>query len=324
MVDIARIGIQLTEECNIACKHCCTNSSPKTKNSFTIEDLIKVIDSVKDYREDAMICFTGGEVTTRLDLLMEGVNRCREIGLAYSITTNATWAQVEVGLENFLETFSDCHVLGISYDRFHAPFIEPSVPLKVLRSATEKGMFALLRYTICADEDESEILKGLGLYGSELAENVRFSGLMAIGRASNLLNDLMPVHDLDEPCLTASVKTVRPDGNVYGCCGEAFYLPDPNPLLLGNAYTTPISEIFARSSKNIVLQAIRTIGPRKIVRDANLVTEKVGEEEVLARSPCGSCRLMFRNKESSSKSISYAESRSPRVRALRALFYGEL
>jgi hypothetical protein len=67
-------------------------------------------------------------------------------------------------------------------------------------------------------------------------------------------------------------------------------------LLLGNHNETRLADLVAKYQTDPILKAIYTIGPRALYERRG-TSPKSLREALLLRSPCGTCRLLFEDKD---------------------------
>ena len=81
---------ELTDRCNLACRHCGSSCSPKNSKFLPKEQIFRVLESVKNcYGTQPMICLTGGEPLLHPDFF-EIAEYIHTNGFDWGITTNAT------------------------------------------------------------------------------------------------------------------------------------------------------------------------------------------------------------------------------------------
>ncbi|MBO3745256.1 radical SAM protein [Streptosporangiaceae bacterium NEAU-GS5] len=316
------VGIQLTESCDLACRHCCTTSSPKVTTTLDREYVRDILRQAADIDPHAEVVFTGGEVFYVRDLLYYAIGVVRELGLGYSINTNGSWAVDPAECREVLDTILDVRRIAFGTDDYHDPAVPKRAVGRALQEAMRSGVPAMIRYTFAAGEDFEQVYRELGLTTEEERARVEFSGIMPVGRAVRLDPTVFPVFPEREPCFAANTIMIRSTGVIYGCCGDSMYLPGKHDLRHGHVKTTPLKEVLSARESNVVLQTIRTIGPRPLAVAAGAIRD-TPEDEMFSRSPCGSCHLMLqeRNKD---KTRAAAEEFRDRVTALRAFYYGEI
>jgi len=101
---------EVTNKCNLQCKHCLPMSGPPRPGELTTEEAMAALDSFKGAGA-SKVFFTGGEPFSRRDFtaLLE---RTVALGMRASVITNATYLQGEIlGLLKRLEV-----KLGVSLD----------------------------------------------------------------------------------------------------------------------------------------------------------------------------------------------------------------
>lgn len=85
-VKLHKIWIDVTRKCNLACKHCFTDSAPERSESLTTEEIETVMaDAVA--LGARRVAFGGGEPMIRPDIYRL-VQRARELGMYPSLSTN--------------------------------------------------------------------------------------------------------------------------------------------------------------------------------------------------------------------------------------------
>jgi len=114
---------ELTDKCNLGCRHCGSNCTSQNKTFLPYEEIEKVMVSVTDRYDpnEIMICITGGEPMLHPDL-MKIIYRSRCLGFHVGITTNGTLID-DKAAEDFvrsgLETIAiSIDGLGETHDRF--------------------------------------------------------------------------------------------------------------------------------------------------------------------------------------------------------------
>ena len=147
-----RVGLLLTERCNIACAHCWLGTRPDATD-MSFEMAKKYIDQISKISSVKWISFTGGEPFLIPDALNALVGYASSKGFMTECVTNGSWAKTS---ENSLKALTflkeaGLNVLNLSVDSFHQEFISfnnvrncfeaaKSLELKVvLMSAAKKG-----------------------------------------------------------------------------------------------------------------------------------------------------------------------------------------
>ena len=74
------IHILLTYACNYACDHCFLYCSPNSKGTFTLAQIIKVLNEAKKIKTVEWIFFEGGEPFLYYPIMIEGLRLANEFG----------------------------------------------------------------------------------------------------------------------------------------------------------------------------------------------------------------------------------------------------
>jgi organic radical activating enzyme len=317
-----RIGIQLTESCDLACRHCATNSSPKVTSTLDRAYLFDLLSQLKEIDPNGLAAFTGGEVFYVRDLLYDAINMVRDLGLSYSVTTNGSWAVDSAERQEVLHSITDVDTLGLSADVYHATAVPKRTVGLALQEALHLGVRAVIRYTYVVGESFEKVHEELGLSTEEEKARVFFSGVQPVGRARRLDPLVFPIHPEEEPCRAASSIMIKSTGGLYGCCGESMYVRGSHDMSYGHSRSVSLRDVIATRKDNLILQAIRTVGPRKLAQISDIISDSP-TDRLLANSPCGSCHLILQeaNKE---KVRSAAQQIQGHTRTLKALYYGEV
>jgi hypothetical protein len=236
---------------------------------------------------------SGGEVFVVRELLSHAVSELRRVGLPYTFTTNAYWAKDLETAKETLSDFTDTIGIGFSTDSFHQEYIPAERVINAVLAAEALSIPYNIRVTTAVGDDEEKMLRGLIDAGLPNPDMVGFAPVMYLGQAKDrIAPEEFPDDNPPQPCLSLRTPFVFSGGAVYACCGEAGNIPGGHPLLLGNVFTEGLGAIIEKYDADPVLRALYDIGPRRIWE---LLEEplKDDREELLLRSPCGTCRLLF-------------------------------
>ncbi|MDD4132711.1 MAG: radical SAM protein, partial [Methanocorpusculum sp.] len=111
----SNICIDLTERCNIRCRHCIldVNEPGKPPGWAVIERLIT---EAADLQEIQEIAFVGGEPFLEYQTLVKSVALCRRKGLRSSVVTNGYWAKNATAANKMLGELDGLTTLSVSTD----------------------------------------------------------------------------------------------------------------------------------------------------------------------------------------------------------------
>ena len=146
-------------------------------------------------------------------------------------------------------------------------------------------------------DKRADIEKCLKDAGLKNLDAVQFSPLMYIGSAKkNIPPEEFPDENKKGPCLSLRTPFLFSKGDLFACCGEAGNIEGEHPLYLGNIKTSGLRSLFDKYEKDPYLTALYTIGPMGLWE---LLGDRPRdlEEELLLRSPCGTCRLIFADED---------------------------
>ena len=104
----------LTYECNFECDHCFLYSSPKSQGTFTISQVVKVLDEAQKIGTVEWIFYEGGEPFLYFPLLNESIKRASLKGFKVGVVTNAYGAISEQDAELWLRPLAESGVSFLS------------------------------------------------------------------------------------------------------------------------------------------------------------------------------------------------------------------
>ena len=121
---IPSINLLLTYRCTAECSHCFASSSTSSDDPMKLSE-------VKEYLEEAKkvgaksVWFFGGEPFFYFDLLANGVEYAKQIGLTPTTTSNAFWAKSEEAALKRLSLLKErgLHPISFSADPFHWEYV---------------------------------------------------------------------------------------------------------------------------------------------------------------------------------------------------------
>ncbi|MBN1573144.1 MAG: radical SAM protein [Deltaproteobacteria bacterium] len=299
-MDHLTISFLLTRRCNARCRHCGawpaskrSGAKPEADSDFDTSDISDFIDQIAETPKIEAVGLTGGEAFIVRDLLYCAVKRLRDKSIPYTIVTNAFWAKSLDAAREVLSDFRDTIGIGLSADTFHNEFIPIKNVVNAARAAESLKIPYIVRATMKADDTEEGLKTWFEEEGLPNLDIVQFAPVMYIGEATEkMAPEEFPDQNPIAPCLSLRTPFIVPGGDVYACCGEAANIEGEHPLHIGNMRETHLKDIIKRYDSDPFLKAIYTIGPRAMF---DLLDERPEtlRDELLLRSPCGTCRLLF-------------------------------
>jgi len=258
----------LTYECNFECDHCFLYSSPKSQGTFTISQVVKVLDEAQKIGTVEWIFYEGGEPFLYFPLLNESIKRASLKGFKVGVVTNAYGAISEQDAELWLKPLAESGLsfINISNDSFH--YGEEAVNPATIASSVA-GDLGIETSTICIEPPKT-------LQPSSSAEEkghpVVGGGAMFRGRAVEKLTKNLPFRPWDELCECPYEDLISPSrvhidsyGNVQICQG----------ISMGNMWRTPLSELVFkyRSNDHHICAPLLRGGPAELAKELGVAPE---------------------------------------------------
>jgi hypothetical protein len=287
LVDTFRVGLLLTERCNIACRHCWFNSGPDREEEMTLEEARGYIDQACEMPSVEWISFTGGEPFLLPETLLELVGYASESGLRTECVTNCFWARSEEEAGEHLGKLVEAGLdaINISCDDFH----QRHIPFERVRSCYQAARSLGLKIVIMCSPSRSSVLRirgiaemlgGEGIHvlgdgepGGPVSALAVETGFVPVGRAASIPRDewLIGESPVGGPCRTVLRDIgIAPRGRVLPCCSAASLVED---LTLGNAREGGLADMIESASRRPVFRVLSTIGPAGIAEHLGITGE---------------------------------------------------
>ncbi|MFB0557787.1 MAG: radical SAM/SPASM domain-containing protein [Candidatus Bathyarchaeia archaeon] len=275
LIETFRVGLLLTERCNIACSHCWFGSGPDREAQMTLEEAAGYIDQAREIPTVEWISFTGGEPFLLPETLASLVGYASERGFHTECVTNCFWAETKndafVCLEELMGAGLDA--INISADDFH----QRHIPFERVGNCYEAAKSLGLKIIImCASAKSSklrirDIAKLLGEEGIHVIGEGRLrgplsalaveTGFVPVGRGAEIPEEewLIGEGAIEGPCGDVLRDVgIAPSGRVLPCCSAAGQVEEAT---LGNARVNGLREIVESACKNPVFRALSRDGP---------------------------------------------------------------
>jgi len=262
------IHFLLTYACNFECDHCFLYCGPNSKGTFTLNQIVNVLNESIQIGTIEWIYFEGGEPFLFYPLMLEGIKIAHDKGFKVGIVTNSYWATVIEDAELWLKPFNDLKIsdFSVSDDTYHFKEDKEN-PAKIASKAAENLKIPV--NSICIEEP---IVKIDLNKEQEKGAPVISGGAMFRGRAVDKLIEGLPKRwwedlkecpheDLKDP------KRVHIDsyGNVHLCQG----------LSLGNMWKTPLSKLIEKynADSHLICGPLIRGGPAQLAREYGIEHE---------------------------------------------------
>jgi hypothetical protein len=254
------IHFLLTYTCNFECDHCFLYCSPWSQGTFTLGQVIQVLDEAEKMGSVEWIFFEGGEPFLFYPLLQEGIQRAATRGFKVGVVTNAYGAISEEDAELWLAPLADVGLtyLSVSNDQYHYGEEAENPATIAHRVAQRLGIdTAPIRIEApVVTEAADGANKGQPVVGGGPKFRGRAVEKLAGGLPLRPWQDLKecPYEELESP----SRVHVDAFGHVQVCQGVS----------IGNMWKTPLSEILAgyRADAHPICGPLLRGGPAELAR----------------------------------------------------------
>lgn len=259
----------LTYQCNLQCDHCFLYCSPSSKGTFTLDQVVRVLDEASKVGTVDWIFYEGGEPFLFFPLLVESIKQAHQRGFKVGVVTNAYGAISEADAALWLKPLAEAGLssLSISNDAFHYGEDKHNPAAMAFSVAQRLGIDAA---SICIDPPKVVVPSGSGEKGNPVIGG----GATFRGRAVETQSDDLPLkpwaeltacpyEDLESP----SRVHVDPFGHVHICQG----------ISMGNMWQTPLSHMITtyRPERHPICGALIRGGPANLAK-AMAVTPNAG------------------------------------------------
>jgi len=272
-----RVGLLLTERCDIACAHCWLEPSSNGAD-MSLDEAQDYIDQTSSIPTVEWISFTGGEPFLLPGLLNELVGYASAKGLRTECVTNCSWAETPEKTEEKLKTLkeSGLDVVNISADDFHQEF----VPFENVRNCFEAARSLGLKTVIMSAAQAggtlrlAEIINRLGpeeigtLGEGESTEGLSAiaveTGFIPVGRGAEIPRNrwLIGESPTEGPCrLVLRDSGIDPRGELLACCSAASLLARGR---LGSIVGTGIRQLLDDAGEQPLFKILSEQGPSSL------------------------------------------------------------
>jgi len=219
--------VEVTQDCNLSCSYCFAGSGPGGKQRAS-EDVVALLEVVREEAGTRPIQFSGGEPTVRNDL-PELVERATEMGFEHvQVNTNGIRIAREDG---YARRLADAGVtaLYLQFDGLTAETYEQIrevdlVPEKraAIEACREADLPVVLVPTVVpgVNDDELGAIVRFGLDNSDVVESINFQPVAHFGRFEDGGGERFPLDEVARR-LAAQVEALGPrDMLPVPCCSS--------------------------------------------------------------------------------------------------------
>lgn len=280
------LSMQVTYQCNIACRHCGPYCDPHQDEWMTVAEIRDLIRQAADLGAHSVV-FTGGEPTLlkkELAPLFRYIHE--EMNLPNSrIVSNAKFAISYDRAKELLGEWQEAGLKEVNFScgEYHQEFVPIPYVINAYRAARDLGYSTVLlagefltngKGKISPEMFEEELGELLPDTTFKSPYSTRVHGMtrsiaMPYGRGRGEVPldgiERVPVDQIRSTCDDVNaVTTVHPNGNVTACCG--IMMRDDSLLTIGNWRTTPLREIVEAGHDDLILNWIHALGLRDMKR----------------------------------------------------------
>ncbi len=320
MKDLTSIALLVTHQCNIECKHCGLNCSPREKDWMSMDEMKDIAVQASDLGAKSIV-LSGGEPT--LIKHEELCNYFRFVKKETSIVnirivTNGHWAKSYERAYSILRDWKNAGLdeLNVSCGEFHQEF----VPIENIVYAYKAGCDLNFATVLFAGEFTKskrngkvtpyDFEKALGCRIIQQSQSSPFiskkhgmtcSSAVFYGRGYKYIKpeEIPPVEygNIPNTCKnTISTLSLHPNGNVTFCCGVG--ARDVNFLSIGNWRKEKLQHISTRANDDLFANIIRFYGLKSLKEKLMETHPEIG----LTHKPnyvsiCELCFELFTNKK---------------------------
>lgn len=280
-IDIYRVGLVLTEQCNIACSHCWFDSNPRRTGRMSLGQALCYVDQASEIPTIEWISISGGEPFLFPEMLHKIVSAASEKGFHTECVTNCFWAESEDCALETLQSLKEAglEVINISTDDFHQAHLPFSAVRNCYQAAVRLGLKPVIMCAVGRSSkltlkkvvrllgDEDIHILGNGVHPLKPATALAVqSGYLPVGRAVSIPEKELMIGESPLYGHCTSVLrdlSISPAGVVRPCCSAGGLVKG---MELGNADRDNIEQIVLDAGRNELLRVLVAEGPEGLRR----------------------------------------------------------
>ncbi len=296
------IGIQLTNKCNLNCRHCGSESSPKGKNGPSIEWLCNLIDAITEKTSIETLMITGGEPFLRYKDLLVMIEKGANKNLGIEVVTNGYWGKNIDKAKCYIKNLAQSGLsqLTISVDVIHQQYIEEKAIENVLEALLDcKTKVPLRIYTLENEFCNKKFIDNIfSKFFDKIEMHIFSQPLLPVDRALTNKQELGIVGSFlsesdNHPCHVVLFPFIDHNKNWY-ICSNASTLGEKSLFCLGkleNVYN--VDHFINRHLRSDLFRFMKNIGPMELI---HLLKEHKDKDKAYV-SVCDLCLQTFKRKD---------------------------
>ena len=298
----AVLALHLSYQCPLECAHCCVEAGPKRRVALEAQQVKSLVQQAAIDCGIRAIGITGGDPFLHPELVQFALREGSAHALNTHMVTSAYWAKslAEAGRRLDPLVRDGLGALYISYDDFHAPYVDFNRIAHAYQAAVARDIRVHFLVTtgpastITPSWIHSRI-EALSHYRPELTSIAR-GDVVATGRfaAAHTIAGTDHAGKCPEKYLGACPilfrrLAVNPDGHLLACCGT---VPFYRELCIGHVTTHRLSEAVTRMLNNPLLKWIAFEGPVQVLKTVT-AHDRQPLSDASVDSICQACDMLF-------------------------------
>jgi MoaA/NifB/PqqE/SkfB family radical SAM enzyme len=296
----SEVGLVMTEQCPVGCRHCLSPHTTEVPDLPTLEAHLTWMAKVARVDRVKSLSITGGEPFLYFRRLLELVDGCRTLGLRTMVITSAYWATSgEVAGDKLTQlAHAGLTSITVSTDEYHQEYVPLANVSRVLKAARECGLSPKVALTYLPRGRSVEQVQGdlRDRLGQRVLDGVEIKagGIVQLGRAYDLEFPGTRQAERTKLVCNALGPAIRPDGTVESCCRAP--LPRTSPLILGNLNAEDFRPMYQRFLDHPIIPFIQTWGLLEMLErlvDEGLAIGLDGYRNAREEEICDLCRAIL-------------------------------
>lgn len=292
---VETLALMPSWRCDIVCHHCVFSSAPHLRGRLEIDSALAAISELVRISSLRRVAVSGGEPFLDAEYLITIAKACVPLNLRFRAITNCSFALDESVAEKAIQPLAEIGIetLGISWDAFHAQFVDPLRVRNVIRAARRLNVPVRLTAVVTRVKGLAEVLKPLGDEAYELP--ITQVKCLPVGRAESRVPEselLSPSRgDIGRSCRSDfDTVSLTPNGDVFPCCAVGGFTEG---IRLGNFSTMTFAEMLKKRDWDSRWAILASQGPQYFL-DLLSADEKQRLQLGSPQHDCVTCNKLFR------------------------------
>jgi organic radical activating enzyme len=302
----ASIGLIITDNCPVGCKHCISDNKANTEPEIELSILYSRIDKIAAFDSFKLVTITGGEPFYAFEKLNKIIAYITKKNLKTSVVTSAYWATSIEKTRRLINKLKDAgiYAITISADLYHQEKIPVSNIANVVDACNDLDIISSIAFTKSIHEKADKLLikkiKESLSDQSDESFHLMQGGMLNSGRAlvNNIFNKKLVESNKDNSLICQSIgKIIRADGKLAVCCGAD--LPDDSPFIIGNTDNETVVTLQKKIADNYLVPFIETFGLVQMIEMLKKAhfTIDIDTNEMHPANICNLCIKLFSDKK---------------------------